>query len=104
MCNDIPIRNDWKNGIIEVLTESLEFFNDEERVKYYHWYPTDQKIEDFKQYVLRRKMNVNKAYEVTCFTGENYQEAYWERWNNILIKSKKYINDTIEKLNSKETL
>jgi len=100
------IQEDWKQGALYWLSECERFFKDPERIKTYHEYPTRKNIKELKDFILKymeegkykNSDNVNEAYKTTCFSGENFEEMAWERWDKEFLRTLKFIKETKFKL------
>ena len=100
------IQEDWKVGALYYLNECEKFFRDEERVKLFCYYPKPKELE---KHILEdieagkygsENINeeVNKIYETTCFSGDNFEEMAQERWDKELKNNLEFIEETRFKL------
>jgi len=97
------IQEDWKMGALLWLHECNNYFNDQERVKKYLYYPSEKNKIDLKKHVttLMSKDSVeqiNKDYGTICFNGNNLEEFAQERWMNTLNDTLKFIEETTIRL------
>lgn len=98
------IQEDWKQGALLWLEECSEFFSDPERIKKYWRFPNERTTKDLKEWVERNIAKgdsiekINKDYNTTCFTGENFEEFANERWVKEKIRILQFLKETKNKL------
>lgn len=99
------IQEDWKVGALWWLKECKRYFSDD-RVKTYHHYPSPKNIKELEKYIkeylssgrYKSIEDVNKAYEMDCFTGDNFEEFSYARWEKELNKINSFIEETTFRL------
>jgi len=102
------IKEDWRLAGIEHLKYWQDYFDDPERVKSYHYYKNPK---SFKKWVVSRYKErpeqypdwveaVRKDYRLPKFDGNNFEEMSEIRWERELKKTKEFLSETIERLES----
>ena len=100
------IQEDWRIAGVEQLKFWQEYFNDEERVKSYHYYKNPDSLEVYIIKYYKNKpdihpnwiQDVRDGYEVPEFDGENFEELADIRWQKDLKKTKEFISETLERI------
>jgi len=100
------IQEDWRVAGLDHLKYWQTYFNDEERVKGYHYY---KHPESLKEYIIKHYkdnpekhpnwiQDVRDGYEIQEFDGANFEEFETIRWEKELKKTKDFLLETIERL------
>ena len=97
------IQEDWRLAGVDHLKYWQKYFNDEERVKGYHYYKNPKSLKEFvtNHYQPEKHPDwiqaVRENYEFPEFDGTNFEEFASLRWEKELKKTKEFISETIER-------
>jgi len=100
------IQEDWRLAGIDHLEYWREYFDDEERVKGYHYYKNPESLKKFVIEFYKNKPEkhpdwiqaVRDGYEFPEFDGDNFEEFASLRWKKELKKTKEFISETLERI------
>lgn len=95
------IQEDYRKGMVKVIKEALKYFEDADRRKSSHYYPTEARIEKYKKdFAKLRKEGRFKKVAVGYWgakIGEKAEDFVYRNFEVHIKEQIKYCNDILEK-------